>query len=99
MRQKTHLRLSASFVSILVAGVISLTIAPSALRAENIALPTNSQQGSISKPRKGISKNKVQSRPNGDPAIYYWEYPEYTVYFEGNIVIHSVSKNKSLKAH
>lgn len=56
------------------------------------------------KPRRGITKAQVESQfgapssrngPNGDPAIYYWEYSNFTVYFENNHVLHTVSKNKS----
>lgn len=56
------------------------------------------------KPRRGISKAQVESQfgapssrngPTGDPAIYFWEYSNFTVYFENDHVLHTVSKNKS----
>lgn len=76
--------------------------------SENIEVPNKTYQSSTPKPPKGINKRQVEARfgspqskygPTGNPAIYYWEYPEYTVYFENNIVIHSVSKSKSLQAY
>lgn len=75
--------------------------------AESIAMPSGSNEmsaaRSIAKPEKGMSKKQVsnafgepESRhgPTGEPAIYYWEYPNFTVYFESDYVIHAVSKQK-----
>lgn len=109
-RKKTtaSLLIRSSIASTLLIGPLTLVTLSTTLRAENVAIPHKSQQNSVVKPSKGLSKRNVESRfgapqskhgPNGDPAIYYWEYPAYTVYFENNIVIHSVSKTKSLKAH
>ncbi|TGN41440.1 hypothetical protein [Marinobacter confluentis] len=50
-------------------------------------------------PRNGLSESSVENRwgqpqsvtgPVGDPPIYQWHYQNFTVYFEGNRVIHSV---------
>lgn len=54
-------------------------------------------------PERGMSKQQVEAMfgepdsrhgPTGKPAIYYWEYADFTVYFEANFVIHAVSKHK-----
>ncbi|WP_028877363.1 hypothetical protein [Teredinibacter turnerae] len=54
-------------------------------------------------PQKGLSKSQVEAKfgnpasrngPTGTPPIYYWEYDAFTVYFEGDYVIHSVQKYK-----
>jgi len=54
-------------------------------------------------PSKGMSKTQVEAQfgtpdsrngPRGEPPIYFWEYPEYTVYFESDYVIHTVRKYK-----
>ena len=50
-------------------------------------------------PHRGLSKIDVESRfgapsnrqgPVGDPAIYRWDYENYSVFFENDHVIHSV---------
>ena len=56
-------------------------------------------------PERGISQSKViakygqpqsQSGPVGSPPISTWKYPEFTVYFEHNLVITTVSESDSL---
>lgn len=51
------------------------------------------------RPERGMSAEQVESRfgppvkkipPVGDPPIARWEYPGYTVYFEGRYVLHAV---------
>lgn len=78
-----------------------------ALNAEQVRIPIGQQDAMVQKPAHGISSAQVEERfgapdskhgPVGDPPILYWEYPEFTVYFEGNRVIHSVSKVKSKNA-
>ena len=100
---KTLTVLSALFL--LSAGAF-LTLSPSQSVAETLAMPKSEANSYTHRPQRGITKAEVESRfgaplskngPRGNPAIYYWEYPEHTVYFENNIVIHSVSKEKSLK--
>lgn len=97
-------RLIASFLG--AALFISVSLHTQYGHAEQIAVP-GASASHVERPRRGIDKAQVEARfgspqakygPTGDPAIYFWEYPEYTVYFENNIVIHSVSKTKSLKA-
>lgn len=72
--------------------------------AEQVTVPVGSQapakQG-MEKPRRGISKEKVREKFGepvstspavGDPPISAWEYPEYFVYFEYDLVLHTVLK-------
>lgn len=51
------------------------------------------------RPTRGMSAEQVEARfgapqakvgPVGDPPISHWEYPGYSVYFEGRFVLHSV---------
>ncbi|WP_246438991.1 hypothetical protein [Teredinibacter franksiae] len=58
---------------------------------------------SVPVPSRGQSKTQVESTygspqskegPSGTPPIYYWEYAEFTVYFESDYVIHAVRKYK-----
>ncbi|MFD2228599.1 hypothetical protein [Alkalimarinus sediminis] len=53
----------------------------------------------INRPQVGMSMESVKSYfgappsmsgPTGKPAIYKWKYADFTVYFEGEYVIHSV---------
>ncbi len=74
--------------------------------AEDVRIPigqdTQEWQGDM--PRRGITKTAVESQfgspdsvhgPSGQPPIYYWEYPDFTVYFESDHVIHTVVKQRS----
>lgn len=80
--------------------VILLTGAP--VFAEEIRVPIGSQGSETAEmPRRGIDKTQVEATfgtpnskhgPAGDPPIYYWEYPSFTVYFESDYVLHSVPK-------
>jgi hypothetical protein len=74
--------------------------------AEVVRVPLGEQadDSSVVKPQRGLSTRGVEAEfgspisrhgPVGDPAIYYWEYDQFTVYFEDSYVIHSVSKVKS----
>jgi len=77
--------------------------------AEVVRVPVGEQNdlNSIEKPERGLSTGSVEDRfgspisrngPVGHPPIYFWEYDQFTVYFEDNYVIHSVSKLKSKTA-
>jgi len=55
-------------------------------------------------PQRGLSMDRVKERygaperrvgPVGDPPITRWVYADYTVYFEGNRVIHAVVNRAS----
>lgn len=75
----------------------------SAAIAETVAIPLG-QQGKawqVESPKTGMRKAQVeekfgqpleQSGPVGTPPIYTWDYEQFTVYFEGDHVIHSVVK-------
>lgn len=60
--------------------------------------PANSANG-VPRPQRGLSMDSVRARfgnpmdvigPVGEPPITRWVFADYTVYFEGNRVIHSV---------
>ncbi len=70
-------------------------------QADVIKMPSESPQviTSNSAPVRGMTKHQVESRfgspmaikgPVGEPAIYRWDYPDYSVFFEHNYVLHSV---------
>jgi len=71
--------------------------------AETVRIPVGEQSAvaAASKPRTGITKAKVEAEFGeplvkngavGEPPISSWEYPDFTVYFEYDHVIHSVAK-------
>ncbi len=71
------------------------------VQADVIKMPSQSPQvvTSDSAPVRGMSKHQVESSfgapqaisgPVGEPAIYRWDYANYSVFFEKNYVIHSV---------
>lgn len=79
-----------STTSLIHADVISI--------AEPSYSTPNSAEG-VLRPTRGMTMNKVeqeygaaeqQSGPVGDPPITTWTYPSFLVFFEDNIVIHSV---------
>lgn len=71
--------------------------------AETVAIPLG-QQGKawqVDSPRTGMRKDLVEEKygqpmersgPVGTPPIYTWDYEQFTVYFEGDHVIHAVVK-------
>ena len=77
-------------------------------QAETILLPIAGQGdylGEIIKPVKGQKQQQIShqfgtpihtSTPTGTPPITRWDYPDFSVYFEGDVVIHSVLKHRRL---
>ncbi|HEY7884895.1 MAG TPA: hypothetical protein VIC08_08130 [Cellvibrionaceae bacterium] len=82
---------------------IGLLSVVSTASADVLRIPVGQQQADISAnlPATGTSKTQVEQRygdpaersgPVGEPSIYRWDYPEFTVYFENDRVIHAVVK-------
>ncbi len=71
--------------------------------AEQVRIPIG-QQGdrqAVERPTLGMDMDMVRNRfgepeqrfpARGEPPISRWEYPQFTVYFEGSVVLHSVLK-------
>lgn len=83
--------------SVLLTGTASLVV------ADNLNMPAadHGKTCSVTGPKHGMSKEQVEASfgqpdsrngPTGDPPIYFWEYPAFTVYFESDYVIHTVCK-------
>jgi len=80
---------------------VSLTFANITL-ADTLEISVSKQSPemqSISRPHNGMVKSSVErvfgspqaiNGPVGDPAISNWVYGQFTVYFEGDTVLHSV---------
>ncbi len=71
------------------------------VHADIVKLPSQAPQivTSDSAPVRGMTKHQVEARhgaprvksgPVGDPAIYRWDYADYSVFFEHDYVIHAV---------
>ena len=96
---RSHMRTSSIFLasSLLVACLFSTTS-----HSETIKIGLSEQASenqNINRPKVGMSMEAVKSYfgeptsvsgPTGKPAIYKWKYADFTVYFEGEHVIHSV---------
>ncbi|MEH6556674.1 MAG: hypothetical protein V7459_05570 [Oceanicoccus sp.] len=90
---------------IVATALISLALVS---RAETILLPIASQGdylGDMAKPAKGQKQQQISSQfgepmdisgPSGEPPITRWDYRDFSVYFEGDVVIHSVLKHRRL---
>jgi hypothetical protein len=74
-------------------------------QAEPIIIPIASQglDKSIETPKRGEKTEAIRkqygepqsiSGPNGEPPITQWKYKTFSVYFEGDTVIHSVLKHQ-----
>ncbi|HSC68423.1 MAG TPA: hypothetical protein VLC79_12065 [Cellvibrio sp.] len=82
--------------------VLGFAIHTPNLAAEEIRIPIGEQakdQAEIEMPTKGMSKERVKAlfgepelefAAQGQPPISRWKYPEFTVYFDSNTVIHCV---------
>jgi len=89
--------------------VLCTAIASHSVVAETIVIPVASQgseKSNIERPRKGTSQSEVLRRfgeplgvsgPVGDPPIDRWNYQNFSVYFEGDRVLHSVLKQDNPK--
>lgn len=74
--------------------------------AERIIIPIASQGdylGTISTPAarekqaailQRYGQPNTQTAPTGSPPISRWDYADFSVYFEGDVVIHSVLKHR-----
>lgn len=89
-------------LSLSLACVLSFTIHIQNSSAEEIRIPIGEQakdQSRIDMPGKGMSKDRVKTLfgepleeipAKGQPPISRWKYQDFTVYFDGNAVIHCV---------
>ena len=87
-------RPQAFFAAAFLAGSVAPT------QADTLLIQSVQQAAALERPAKGASMAQVQTRfgapqqahaPVGQPAITRWAYPRFTVYFEGDRVIHTVA--------
>jgi len=88
-------------ITIATTGFMGLSC--STLLADTLVINDTKQFYNEYKPQKGMSKSQVRSKygepmqtftPVGQPPITRWKFPEFTVYFEHNHVIHAVDNNR-----
>ncbi|HEX7114997.1 MAG TPA: hypothetical protein VF193_07680 [Steroidobacter sp.] len=70
--------------------------------AEELKMAPAPEAGAtVNRPTRGMSMEKVEAQFGqpvkripavGDPPITRWEYPDFVVYFEHHLVLHSVVK-------
>lgn len=82
-------------------GVLVLPVAANAA-GDTIRIPVGQQEGTVAAtdlPSRGMKRDRVRERYGrpegqaaavGDPPISRWHYDGFTVYFEGDTVVHSV---------
>ena len=77
-------------------------LSSSLLTAETITIPVGSQADISDKPTLGMTMDSVKhqfgepkktSGPTGEPPITRWDYEQFSVYFEFDTVLHSVSRH------
>ena len=82
-----------------LSAVAALALAGAA-SAETLNTPST-PSASADRPSRGMSMEKVEAAfgapasrvaPVGDPPITRWEYPGFVVYFEHQLVIHTVAR-------
>lgn len=87
------------FASTWLVPVIAI-LAVAAAQADELAMPAAASSAS-DHPHRGMTMEKVEAAFGapanrepavGQPPITRWEYPGYVVYFENNIVLHTVIK-------
>lgn len=97
------MRLSLVSVVVLLAasGVVTADVVQ--MPADTQSVPAETQAMPLNMPARGMHARDVETNfgaplekipPVGEPPISRWVYPDYTVYFEHQYVIHSVPKHK-----
>ncbi len=75
-------------------------------QADTLLINSAYEQPEAARPARGITMDQVKAKfgepvsvsgPVGDPPITTWVYPEFSVYFEYNKVLHSVMKRDMVK--
>lgn len=94
----------ARFRHVLVLSALAVLAAPA---AADVLIIDKLEQAPPTLPERGTSMDQVQARFGapvnrapavGDPPITRWEYPDFTVFFEYSLVIHSVQKRERAPA-
>lgn len=77
--------------------------AGSGVPADTLVIDNARQSAGLERPARGDSMGEVEARfgkPEqimpavGQPPITRWVYPDFTVYFEGDRVLHAVARHR-----
>jgi len=91
-------------IALIVTSVAAL--AGGHVHSETVRIPVGQQADNVwsgNTPSRGQTKSHVEATfgspdsthgPKGVPPIYYWEYNDFTVYFESDHVLHVVVKHR-----
>ncbi len=98
--------MKASLIPSLCLALSLFTFAlPFQASAEEVKLPVGQQAAekqALARPTQGMNKDQVEARFGspmtlhgavGDPPISAWEYSDFVVYFERDLVLHTVLKD------
>lgn len=89
-----------------VAGLLMLALLNASAAAEVIRIPLGAQGSeaiAVQLPARGTPAGEVLARlgeperrnePVGDPPIGRWDYPDFSVYFENDRVLHCVLRHR-----
>jgi len=84
----------------ILSAIAALAVLGSVAHADELKMAP-APEGSSQQPARGMSMERVEAAfgaPSnrvaavGNPPITRWEYPSFVVFFENNIVLHSVVK-------
>ena len=90
------------YIQIFLASLLLILIVTLQVNAQVVKVPGSNAQvvTNSNMPIRGLTKVQVESRfgqpstrqgPTGIPAIYRWDYGNYSVFFENHYVIHTVA--------
>lgn len=91
------------FITSLVMGCSFLASVAAMSETVRVPIGQDTKAWSGKAPNRGQTKAQVKTEfgdpdsvrgPSGQPPIYFWEYPDFTVYFEAEHVIHTVIKHR-----
>ena len=99
MKTKSNYKSRLLSLAAVVLGFVSFSFSQQ-LAADTLPIPV-AEQGNqtLPVPKNGLKMQDVEQQygapveklnPVGEPPITRWIYPEFTVYFENNTVLHSV---------
>lgn len=100
MRFQIRPKLRSKLTPVLAALAISAVGSAASFADELTTPPAPSARESANRPARGMSMEKVEATfgaPSsrlpavGEPPISRWEYPGFVVYFENQLVIHTVA--------
>lgn len=100
MRFQIRPKLRSKLTPVLAALALSAVVSSASVADELTTPPAPTASESANRPSRGMSMEKVEATfgtPSrrepavGEPPISRWEYPGFVVYFEHQLVIHTVA--------